>query len=1108
MDKTINEKFDVFMFAAVPYDDIGSGQRSAQFTRVLLNRGYTVFYVHAYKKYDLALGKYVDSKISIRNLLHVYIDDLPEYDIKLLIKDDTHFIFEMPHKCFLPALETAKEYKIRTVFDLIDDWETSLGGDWYNEGILKRFITECSAVSATAQILAEQVKKLGRDDVVYLPNAADETLFNQYGNWPIPKDMDKPGKKYLYFGSLYGEWFGWDYIKSAAHKCPNSSFFLIGDNPGKITMPENVHFLGMKPIEDLPMYLKHCDAALLPFIPGKISDAVSPIKIFEYLFLKKIVISTDLPEIKGYPNVLISKDEESFANNCAKAVNVKPDDIDDFIIENNWGARLDKIINKNMKKTVSVVIIMHNNINIIGRCLKSMLRHRPPYLKEIIVVDNDSKDNSAAYVKDNFSKDVTLIINEKNGCSSGRNLGAKGASGDYIAFFDSDQWITSRGCFEEAVQVLENNPHIGAVSWSAGWFEDFNEHLGGPTVENLPKRGVNEEHIQNGFRADITYLSTAGMFLKKDVFDTTEGFDEAYDPTCFEDTDFSFQIKSKGLSLAYRNMTGICHEAHSTTKASEKSDYYMKLFVRNSNYCKYKWRNYEQFFDNLKASNELQNIKDENYRLRLELDMIEHSITWTFAKKIFSVIDKVRRLKHISPAERISQFKRISPVKNIITAPEKLSSHLDAYRAAFNNSAVVDSLKNKRFPLDFNKLSLNKLRIKPLSSASSAERIKSETETIYRQYQINIRNAFAGHQKEADLRIIERDFLKKTHKGIIVYPSAVHWKTPLVQRPHHIFKELAGRGYTVFFLSANPDLDKVRTIEKVMDNLYVVGDARVLKRLTQQRIILWMSWTPMIVYKEIFTNSLLIYDWIDEIDVFYLYGDSMAKDHETLLKDADMVFVSAEALLEKIPLVSRQKTALVRNGVNIEDFLITDCSFAPDDIAAIKQQHKPIAGFYGSLEKWIDYELVNYLCETCKDMNFVFIGPSYDGSYKKLKPSENLFLLGPKEYRSLKYYLKQFDLALIPFQVNRITDAVFPVKLCEFMAGGKITVTTNIRECRNFRSVFVSNTYEDFARNLKKALFLKDDKEYAQILKDEAIANTWKTRADVIEASLKEKPLS
>jgi len=381
-------------------------------------------------------------------------------------------------------------------------------------------------------------------------------------------------------------------------------FMLIGDKPGeqaRPSLPPNVHLLGGKKIEELPAYLAHSDVGLLPFLPGKISDAVSPIKIFEYLFSGTPVVATKLPEIVDYPGVSIADSSDEFSSLC-RVVNFSEklmQENDRFIFENSWFSRLDKIVtfgrNVDFKNTTSVIILIHNNRSIIGRCLESLLFHCAHYLREVIVVDNASVDGGADFVEENFPS-VTIIRNPVNGCSSGRNLGAKVASGEFLAFFDSDQWVTSSSCFREALSILNRDANVGAIGWAAGWFDAGREHLGGMITDCCPNRAMNDDAVRYGYRSDIGYLGTGGLFVPKSVFDATEGFDVAYDPTCFEDADLSFQIKKLGFDVCYRDLTGIRHQPHQTTKASSGSDAYRKLFKRNSEYFKKKWAKFPQFF--------------------------------------------------------------------------------------------------------------------------------------------------------------------------------------------------------------------------------------------------------------------------------------------------------------------------------------------------------------------------------------------------------------------------------------------------------------------------------------------------------------------------------
>ncbi|MEL4073350.1 glycosyltransferase [Ochrobactrum sp. GPK 3] len=593
---------ELVIITGVPYDDIGGGQRAAQLARCALKAGRKVKYIYIFKKFDFELQSHVDSRVDIHGLEHLHIDATSPLEIMSGVSSNATLLVEFPHPRVVEYITLFNSRGLRTVFELIDDWETSLGTGWFDRDVYRNIVSMAQTVIGTAKILVKQLKKLGRQDAIYLPNAANEYIFDSYKKHDRPIDLPFNYKKIgLYFGSLYGDWFAWDYLEAAAKANPEYGFVLIGDRPSGVNMPDNVHMIGARNIDELPGYLQYSDFALLPFSPGKISDAVSPIKVFEYLFVGKPVVATRLPEIIGYPGVDIADSPTEFAALCTKVNDTKTDQAltEKFISENSWFTRLDKIINvehrTRFKNRVSVVILIHNNKKIIGRCLESIQHHCKAYIKEIIVVDNASTDGGAEFVAEHFPK-VKLLSNPENGCSSGRNLGARHASGDYLVFFDSDQWFTTSCSFEEALTILDMNAGIGAIGWGGGWFDAGRSDLGGMIADYSPNRGMNEIAIKKGYRSDIGYLGTCGFFMPKSVFDAIDGFDCAYDPTCFEDTDLSFQIKKLGLKICHRDLTGIRHQPHQTTGANSGSSAYRELFMRNAAYFKNKWKSNPDFY--------------------------------------------------------------------------------------------------------------------------------------------------------------------------------------------------------------------------------------------------------------------------------------------------------------------------------------------------------------------------------------------------------------------------------------------------------------------------------------------------------------------------------
>ncbi|MBM4244390.1 MAG: glycosyltransferase, partial [Deltaproteobacteria bacterium] len=244
--------------------------------------------------------------------------------------------------------------------------------------------------------------------------------------------------------------------------------------------------------------------------------------------------------------------------------------------------------------TVSVVVLCHNNADIIASCVESLVACRGRLDYEIAIVDNASSDGSWEWLAERAQHgDVKALRNERNGCSSGRNLGVRVTRGEIVVFLDSDQRALHPGWLDPALDALREHASIGAIAWNAGWFHPGSG--GGTIVDDLPERGMSGGHAGRSFRTDVAFLATSGFAVPRSVLARTQGFDEFYDPTCFEDTDISFQIKALGYELAYCPHIAIDHRPHATTGALRE---YSDLFKRNEAYFLDKWKQHpEWFFD-------------------------------------------------------------------------------------------------------------------------------------------------------------------------------------------------------------------------------------------------------------------------------------------------------------------------------------------------------------------------------------------------------------------------------------------------------------------------------------------------------------------------------
>lgn len=110
-------------------------------------------------------------------------------------------------------------------------------------------------------------------------------------------------------------------------------------------------------------------------------------------------------------------------------------------------------------KTVSVIIPIYNTEEYIEECIQSVLNQTYTRI-EIIIVDDNSNDNSILRVKELSDKDERIHIyrfNERKGVGAARNFGVKKAKGDYVYFLDSDDYLPGKTLEYLVSQIGEHN---------------------------------------------------------------------------------------------------------------------------------------------------------------------------------------------------------------------------------------------------------------------------------------------------------------------------------------------------------------------------------------------------------------------------------------------------------------------------------------------------------------------------------------------------------------------------------------------------------------------------------------------------------------------------
>ena len=325
------------ILSLVPPEDSGGASRPAQLAAELHRRGWAI-------EWRWALPIYPWPRLRRPQIPGV--DARPLEEAEPAITPADLVLLEAPH----PDLwrhARGEEQNGPLVYDAIDLWDGDLGAGWYDRTVEDDVLRNADLLVASARRLQEEiVDRVGRP-VALLPNAVDANRFDPRSS-PLPLQRGRP--TVLYVGALWGTWVDLDLIAHLARALPEAAIHLVGPAGGRV-LPSapNIHIHGPRPWEDIPGLLAAADVAIIPFEPSRLSDAVSPLKVFEYLAMQRPVVATRMPELDGLPGVTTATEPEEFARAVRSAGRAEPDleAIASFVSENTWTRRVDRLLELN-----------------------------------------------------------------------------------------------------------------------------------------------------------------------------------------------------------------------------------------------------------------------------------------------------------------------------------------------------------------------------------------------------------------------------------------------------------------------------------------------------------------------------------------------------------------------------------------------------------------------------------------------------------------------------------------------------------------------------------------------------------------------------------------
>jgi N-acetylglucosaminyl-diphospho-decaprenol L-rhamnosyltransferase len=255
---------------------------------------------------------------------------------------------------------------------------------------------------------------------------------------------------------------------------------------------------------------------------------------------------------------------------------------------------------------LSIIIVNYNVKYFLEQCLSSVIKAIKNIDAEIMVVDNNSTDDSREFFNNRFQQVKFIWKNENAGFAKANNEALQSATGERILFLNPDT-IVPEDCFEKCLEFFSFQNNIGAlgvrmIDGGGSYLPESKRGFPSSFTSFCKMTGLAKffphskllanyylGHLPENKIDEIDVLSGAFLLADKKILEITGGFDEAFF-MYGEDIDLSYRIQKAGFKNYYFPETTILHfKGESTRKLSPQynRDFYgaMLLFV-NKHYGK------------------------------------------------------------------------------------------------------------------------------------------------------------------------------------------------------------------------------------------------------------------------------------------------------------------------------------------------------------------------------------------------------------------------------------------------------------------------------------------------------------------------------------------
>lgn len=258
-----------------------------------------------------------------------------------------------------------------------------------------------------------------------------------------------------------------------------------------------------------------------------------------------------------------------------------------------------------------------------------------------------------------------------------------------------------------------------------------------------------------------------------------------------------------------------------------------------------------------------------------------------------------------------------------------------------------------------------------------------------------------------------------------------------------------------------------------------------------QRII-WAALPTAIDYLDISDSDLVIYYCGDDFSALAGVDHQYVVEAEKrLVQASDIILTASSTLQQKFP---QDKTWLLPHGVSINSFKQS----SPKPLNICTEQ--PSIGFYGSINNWLDIELLKCLAKSRPNINFYLVGRE-DIDTLSLKKLSNIHLLPACPHNQLPGYLQHWSAAILPFIDNPQIQACNPLKLREYLASGCPVISSNFPAAAEYQPlVTIATNVNQWLEAIDNLILLSvsERQHYAIRAQDKVKDESWENRAQEV----------